>query len=306
MVPEFMAKDAPLASMTTFGIGGPADWLARPSTRGELSLTAEAAAEKGLPLLALGGGSNLLIADSGVRAVVARLDGAGEFARIEQDPDDELLWRAGAAAPLAALVAATVRKGVSGLEALAGIPGRVGGAAAMNAGAWGRCVGEFVIEAELFDPARGAYRAAPGSDLGFAYRRGLPAGAIAVGFVFRFAEMIGGEAASARAKECRDRKKASQPIGRPSAGCVFKNPPGESAGALLDRAGCKGMREGGALVSGLHANFIVNEGGAGSTDVARLAARMRDAARERHGIELEPELMLWGDDPAFDALRKNI
>jgi UDP-N-acetylmuramate dehydrogenase len=306
MVPEFMAKDAPLASMTTFGIGGPADWLARPSTRDELSLAADMAAKQGLPLLVLGGGSNLLIADAGVRAVVAHLDGAGDFARIEQDRDDELLWRVGAAAPLSAFVAAMIEKGVSGLEALSGIPGRVGGAVAMNAGAWNSSVGEYVVEAEAFDPSRGAYRVVAGRDLGFSYRRSSLGGMIAVRFVFRFAEKAGSETVAARARECRDRKKAAQPIGKPSAGCVFKNPPGDSAGSLLERAGCKEMREGAALVSAVHANFIINQGGAGSADVARLAARMRAAVRERHGIDLEPELVLWGDEPEFDALKRGI
>ncbi len=301
-----MTRDAPLAPLTTFGIGGPADWLARPAAREELSMAADMAGELGLPLLPLGGGSNLLIADSGVRAVVVRLEGPGDFSRIAQDPDDDCLWHVGAAAPLAAFVAATIEKGVSGLEALAGIPGRVGGAVAMNAGAWNSCVGDFVIEADLFDPARGAFRAVPGRDLGFAYRRGGLDGMIALGFVFRFSERPGTEIAAARAKECRDRKKSAQPVDARSAGCVFKNPPGEFAGALLDRAGCKKMREGGAEVSGLHANFIVNRGGAGSADVARLAARMRDMVRERFGIELEPELLFWGDEPAFDALRKGI
>ncbi len=298
-VPEFIAENVPLAAMTSFGIGGPARWLARPGNGDELRETADFAERRGAPLLVLGGGSNLLVADAGVEAVVVRL--GGEYAAIEVARDDDLVWRAGAAASLAGLVSATAEAGVSGLETLAGIPGRVGGAVAMNAGAWGGSIGEWVEEARVFDAASG-FRAVSGRELGFSYRRSGLGRCVGLGFTFVFSGKDAPAAILGRMRECRERKKASQPLGKPSAGCVFKNPPGDSAGSLLDLAGCKGMREGAAEVSRLHANFIINQGGAGSGDVARLAARMRDAVWREFAIELEPELIVWGRDGSFAAL----
>lgn len=301
--PAFMTENVPLAAMTSFGIGGPARWLASPANRRELAGAAQFAARSGLPVLFLGGGSNLLAADAGVEAVVVRLNSDGDFGRIDIDPDDELTWRVGAAVPLASLVSATAREGVPGLEMMAGIPGRVGGAVAMNAGAWSGSIGDLVAEAEVFDPRDGSFRTMSARELDFSYRHSGLVGVMGLRFVFSFFGKAPEETVSGRVREYRERKKASQPLGKPSAGCVFKNPPGDSAGSLLDQAGCKDMREGGAAVSALHANFIVNQEGAGSGDVARLAARMRDAVWRKFAIELEPELVMWGEDPGFGALR---
>lgn len=301
--PELLTENVPLAAMTSFGIGGPARWLACPSNRDELARTADFAASADLPLLCLGGGSNLLVSDAGVDAVVIRLRGEGDFTRIDIDPDDELVWRVGAAVPLSTLVSAAVDAGVSGLEMMAGIPGRVGGAVAMNAGAWSGSMGDLVAEAEVFDLSGGGFRVLTARELGFSYRRSNLGGMIGLRFVLNFSGKAQSETIAGRVREYRERKKASQPLGKPSAGCVFKNPPGDSAGSLLDQAGCKEMSEGAAAVSSLHANFIVNRGGAGSGDVARLAARMREAVWRKFSIALEPELVMWGEDAGFDALR---
>lgn len=300
-VPAFIQPDISLAPVTSFGIGGPARWLAKPGNRDELAETVAFAKQRELPILVLGGGSNLLVADAGVEAVVVRLE--GEFSQISVARDDELIWRAGAAVPLALFLTTTAEAGVSGLEMLAGIPGRVGGAVAMNAGAWSGCIGEYVEEAEVYDFSSGEFRTLSSRELGFSYRRSAVGRFLALGFTFVFSGMAEPEAIFGRMREYRERKKASQPLGKPSAGCVFKNPAGDSAGSLLDQAGCKGMREGAAEVSGLHANFIVNQGGAGSGDVARLAVRMREAVWRKFELELEPELILWGEDEVFSALR---
>lgn len=295
--PSWIEENVPLAPMTTFGIGGPARWFAAPADMGQLRESLAFAGDAGLPVLVFGGGSNLLVADAGVRAVVIRL-ADGVFSRIERVDGDELTWRVGAAAPLPQLVAATIDAGVAGLETMAGIPGRVGGAVAMNAGGVECGIGEYVSEADICD-ADGAVRSLSGMELGFAYRRSDIQGRLAVSFVMNFSVMGDPESLRDRFRELRERKRATQPLGGSSAGCVFKNPQGDSAGALLDLAGCKGMREGGAEVSTLHANFILNLGGAESGDVARLACRMRNMVWEKHGVDLRPELVLWGDDPAF-------
>lgn len=299
--PAFIQENVPLAGMTTFGIGGPARYFSQPSSRDEVAETLAFAKRQGLTVLALGGGSNILAADSGVQAVVVKL-AAGEFSAVEAMEDDELVWRVGAAAPLQSLVQATTQRGVQGLETLAGIPGRVGGAVAMNSGGGGEPIGSYVETAEVYDLASGAYRVLTGSELVFSYRRSNIKGMLAVAFTLVFSERADAEQLAARMRECRERKKAGQPLAVPSAGCVFKNPANDSAGSLLDLAGCKVMREGGAQVSGLHANFIVNHGHASSGDVARLAGRMRDAVYRHNGVVLEPEIMVWGDEPAFAEL----
>lgn len=301
--PAFIEANVRLAAMTTFGIGGPARWLARPADCEQVEESLAFAKHEGLPVLMLGGGSNVLVADAGVEAVVIRL-GQGGFSRVEMLDGDPLRWRVGAAAGLQTLVRTTVERGVRGLEPLAGIPGRVGGAVAMNCGGGDDAIGDFVRSAEVYDAATGMRTELTGASLDFSYRHSGVMGRLAVGFTLEFSERGDPGQLADRMREFRERKKAGQPLMVPSAGCMFKNPPGDAAGALLDAAGCKLMREGGAEVSGLHANFIINQANASSGDVARLAARMRDAVYRRGGVTLESEIILWGDDPAFDELRR--
>lgn len=299
-LPGHIAENVPLAPLTTFRAGGPARFLSRPADEGEVAEAIAFARARSLPVLVLGGGSNLLVADGGVEAVVVALSDAGEFGKINIGEDG--LWRVGAAVSLSALVAATVREGRAGLCALSGIPGRVGGAVAMNAGggADAPSMGDVVREALAYALDGGRRVFAPS----FAYRRSDLGGMIALSFLLRFSGTEEPERLAASARAFREHKAATQPLGLPSAGCVFRNPPGASAGKLLDGAGCKGMAEGGARVSERHANFIVAGGGAKSGDIARLAARMRERVRERAGVRLEPEIRLWGEDPCFDALER--
>ncbi len=300
-LPPWIRERVRLADLTTFGIGGPARWFAEPATRREVAVTLSLARELGAPVKFLGGGSNLLVADSGVAAMAVRLSPADEFGEMDMEAESPLSWRVGAAVGLQALVGGTVREGLAGLEPLAGIPGSVGGAAAMNAGGAEFGVGRFIARAEVFGPDGEARFLVPPA-LSFGYRTSSLSGVLAVELSFRFAEREDPERLLARLREYRDKKRANQPLGLPSAGCVFRNPPGDSAGRLLEAAGCKGMRQGGAEVSRVHANFIVNRGGASARDVATLALRMREAVVAASGIGLEPEIALWGDDPAFARL----
>lgn len=304
--PACVRENVPLSSLTTFRLGGPARWLAEPATREEVREVFAFARGRGLPVGLLGGGSNLLAADAGVEAVALRLSSAGEFGAMIRQPDDSALWRVGAAVGLGALVGATVRVGVAGLETWAGIPGTVGGAAFMNAGGSGEGIGRVIRAAEIIEPD-GRERRLEAEELAFGYRRsalsGCWAGCAAIAVEFSLPDRGEPETLLNGMRACRERKAASQPLEWPSAGCVFRNPAGQSAGALLDRAGCKGLREGGAEVSDRHANFIINRGGATARDVAVLAGRMRRMAAEAFGIFLTPEITLWGEESAFEALR---
>lgn len=293
-VPAFITENAPLAGLTTFRVGGAARYLARPANGEDVAAAFDFAARRSLPVLVLGGGSNLLIADDGVEAVVLRLSAEGEFGAIEAEAPG--LWRVGAAAPLPALVAETIRRGRAGLESFAGIPGRAGGAAAMNAGSATIGIGTFVQEATVCSPD-GARAVLDAAALGFSYRHSelRQGGRVALSFKMCFPDTAEPEALERAAREFRGKKRAAQPLDAPSAGCIFKNPPDARAGALLDAAGCKGMTDGGARVSGLHANFIVNDGGATAAGIARLAARMRERVRNACGVRLETEIITWGN-----------
>lgn len=285
---------------TTYGIGGPARFFAKPVTAAEVAEAYAFAREAGLPVLTLGGGSNLLVADGGVAAVVLRLR-PGDGPRIEAREDEPGVWRVDAAAPLAAVVAKAAAEGLAGVEFLAGVPGSVGGAAAMNAGGGGLGFGDLIAAARVIDGS-GTERTLERGELSFGYRSSSLSGMTVLEVAVRFAGRDDPQAVLVRTDGHRERKRATQPLGQASAGCVFRNPSDGPAGLLLDRAGCKGMREGRAEVSGVHANFIVNAGGAGSADVARLAARMRERVRQEAGVVLEPEIRFWGDDPAFGLL----
>ncbi len=302
---SLIRENVPLAGLTTFKIGGPARWFAAPADREEVRTALAFACERDIPVLVMGGGSNLLVADAGVEALVIRLDAEGEFGGIQPDwPGGGegragLAWRVGAAASLPERVGRLAREGVCGTEAFAGIPGRVGGAAAMNAGAAAGGFGQFVSAAEVADLGGNVARL-DREALNFTYRGSALPGRLALSFELRFTETGDGRELVNRAKSYLDRKRSTQPLAFPSAGCVFKNPSGtSSAGALLDWSGCKGMREGGAEVSSQHANFIINRGGASCREVVLLLSRLREVVRERHGIVLEPEIRLWGPPEAF-------
>jgi len=287
-------RDAPIK--TWFGIGGRADRLARPTNTDEL----RACLEIDPDALILGDGANMLVDDDGVDRLVIDLSAMNA---LEIDASAGLV-RAGAGVRLPALIGRTVGAGLGGLETLAGIPASIGGAAAMNAG--GR-FGDFagVVERLRVVERDGTVRTIERDAIAFGYRTGGLNGAIVTAAELRLAP---GEASDLRRRraECMSYKSASQPLSASSAGCCFKNPLLEGdvggvgaagvrapAGLLIDRAGCKGLRTGGAEVSGEHANFIVTDRSARARDVIELMDRVADAVRTAFGVSLEREVVVW-------------
>ena len=282
----------PLARHTSFRIGGPADLLVVPESVEELALVLRATAGCAARVTLLGGGSNVLVGDRGVRGVVVKL-GRG-FARVDwQEGEGGAQVRAGAAANLGRLARAAATRGLAGLEHAEGIPGTVGGALFMNAGAYGGDVAGAAIAVEGLD-AGGEPAVLPREALGFRYRgAALPPRFVvtAVRFALRREDPA---AVHRRLEEVRQRRVASQPHGRANAGSIFKNPAGDHAGRLIDVAGLKGARVGRARISERHANFIVNEGGASAEDVKGLMDLAQRVVWERSGIWLEPEVRFVG------------
>jgi len=276
----------PLARYTSFRIGGPADLLVLPDTADELAHVLATAAAFGTRLTLLGGGSNVLVGDGGMRGVVVKL-GRG-FARIDWDL---IPIRAGAAVQLGRLARAAVARGLAGLEYAEGIPGTVGGALFMNAGAYGGEVAHVVAAVEGLG-RDGRAHALPGRELVFGYRRS----ALPPGFVVTAVRLRLRRDATARERmdEVRAQRTAAQPHGKANAGSIFKNPKGDHAGRLIEIAGLKGTRAGRARVSERHANFIVNEGGARAADVKALMDVAQRVVWERSGVWLEPEVQLVG------------
>jgi len=281
----------PMSRHTTFRIGGPADVLVDVETRDELRMLLGHARERSLPVTVLGRGANVLVADEGIRGVVVRL--AGEFREIAFAGDGQTV-DAGAGTSLGRLVAETVKVELSAFTWAAGIPGTVGGAVLTNAGSWGHAMSEFV-ETLTVMKRDGSEVTVPGTEVAFDYRSArLPVpDAVVCGVTLRLTSIDGGgRDASTLKAEYQARKLRTQPLKLASAGCVFRNPPGTGAGELIDRAGLKGLRVGGAVVSAVHANYLVNEGDATAADVKRLIALVRERVKEKFDVTLEPELIL--------------
>jgi UDP-N-acetylmuramate dehydrogenase len=275
---------ASLRDYTTFRVGGPARVLARPETVQELQALLAAARDEGLPVIFLGGGSNILFDDAGFDGLVIKL-GSG-FAGLS---GEGALVRAGAAASSADLLNLVLARDLSGLEGLVGLPGSVGGAVRGNAGAGPEGLGQTVAGLFILD-GFGQPRSLTASELNFAYRHlsGLPEKAVILGVEFALTPRPAGEI-RARLEEFRERRRL-QPLGGRSAGCVFKNPSSFSAGRLIDECGLKGKRIGGARVSESHANFILAEEGATAADILALIDHVRQGVLAHHGLTLELEL----------------
>jgi UDP-N-acetylenolpyruvoylglucosamine reductase len=290
--PPGIQRDYPLARLTTIRTGGPAELFARAGSLQELERLLAWAAAQGVEVGVVGSGSNLLIADAGVRGLILKLD--KELSKIELDGTRV---ECGGGARLPAVSARAAQAGLRGLEFGVNIPGTVGGAVRMNANAYG---GELARVLEWVDvaSASGSDRRAP-ADLGFSYRRSsLGPGEVVAGASFLL-ERSEPEEVKATLADMRARRKAAQPGGIKTFGSTFKNPDdpraeGRTAGQLLDAAGCRGLRIGGAGFSDKHANFIVNHGDATTADVVAVMAEGRRCVRERFGVELEPEVQALG------------
>jgi UDP-N-acetylmuramate dehydrogenase len=279
----------PLAELTSFRIGGPADLFVNVEDEGELMHAKAAAYRASVPCFCLGAGTNLLVSDRGMRGLVVRLgDGFGQI-KIE---DTKVV--AGAGAAFGALVEAVVDRGLEGLEFGEGIPGTVGGGLVMNAGAFGGEIAKVVTLVHGVTEA-GEAIALTKDDVKFAYRRTeLPNHFIITRVDFELAHGDR-ERLMTRVAELKAKRASRQPRGVPNAGSIFKNPPGNFAGKLLEGAGLKGTRLGGAAFSDQHANFIVNLGGAQAAEVLALIDIARTKVKEQSGVLLEPEVRLVGD-----------
>jgi UDP-N-acetylmuramate dehydrogenase len=280
----------PLASRTSFGIGGPADFFLEPGKAEGIEKVLNGAHERGIPYFLLGAGTNLLIADAGIEGLVVRV-----VTREHRIDGTRITAAAGLKMMRLARIAADAN--LRGFEFAIGVPGSVGGAVYQNAGCWGKEMSEVLVEARGFMPASAEKKWTP-ADLKFGYRTSaLREGALKGGFLVEATIQLkrgdGEEAKAEMAKLARERNE-TQPIKTKNCGSVFKNPPGDSAGRLVQAAGLKGLREGKAVISGLHGNFIVNEGGATAKDVAKLIERAQAEVKRRFNAELEPEVELVG------------
>ena len=286
--------DAPMTQHTTLRVGGNADVLCKAQTLDDLCRILPWLVREEIPYLVIGRGSNLLVGDGGIRGVVILLSGA--FGRVEgrdQGPDGSDIL-AGAGLSIADLLIWCRRRGLTGLEFLAGIPGTVGGAVAMNAGAFGDEIGAWVREVRFVDP-QGEIHVLDRSRLRFSYRAfNMETGGVISQVAFRM-DLATEKRVLERISGCLKRRKASQPLEYPSAGSVFRNPAADYAGRLIEQAGLKGKRIGGAMISNKHANFIVNMGGATADDILSLIDAAREAVVRTAGITLELEIRVVGD-----------
>lgn len=281
-----------LAKHTSFKIGGPADAWIVVETAQELADLFALGAAANAPITTLGSGTNVLVSDRGVRGLVVHLGRGFHFVDWTID-GDEAKVRAGASVPFKKLVYDTIERDFEGLEFGEGIPGSLGGGLTMNAGAFGGEIGR-VVEALEGVAAEGRIEELPRAELTFQYRRlDLPRGWVITAVLLKLRRGDRAEL-DRRVATARDKRKKSQPVGFPNAGSIFKNLPGTFAGRLLEEAGVKGLERGRARVSDLHANFIVNCGGATAADVRGLMEEMRERVFARSGVRLEPEVKLVG------------
>ncbi len=282
--------DVPMARHTSLRVGGPAEALATPADRGELAALLHACSEHGLPHHVLGSGFNTLVLDGGLAGVAISLR---RFRRLEERPG--FLLRAEAGVSHSQVTRLCVRRGWTGLEFAAGIPGTVGGWISMNAGIPDRELVDVVREIEVVSPT-GRHRShIAGPSLHFGYRalRGLAPGSVVVSALLAVQRSTPA-AVKAEVDRLLARRQQTQPINVPSCGSVFRNPPGDHAGRLIEISGLKGCRIGGAEISSIHANFIANTGGARASDVLELIGRAQSEVERRHGVRLELEVKIMG------------
>jgi UDP-N-acetylmuramate dehydrogenase len=296
---QSVRRNAPLAPLTTFKVGGPADWLIDVHDAAAVEPVIAIAREASVPLTILGGGSNVLVSDAGVRGIVLRVHG-GDVQQI-----DRSTIRADAGVTINGLVRWTVGRGVAGLEAWAGTPGTVGGAIYGNAHFKGRLISELIVRVRTLD-SEGAIHDVPQREMEFAYDYSRLHRTHEVVLSAEFLVSHGEPSVlRASARESLAFRKRTQPLESSSAGCIFQNPDPTrdrvpegipaSAGALVDRAGLKGARQGSARVSTTHANFIVNEGGATARDIQILIERCKSEVQSKFGVALRDEIVYLGE-----------
>ena len=282
-----LRPSVPLSKKTSLGIGGTTDQLLLRKFE-TIPDVMHLLADEDIPHRFLGGGTNVLIADGELPYVVLHLPTSQPGMRVEGNAA-----YVEAAADLGGMVTFCAKRDLGGMEGLIGVPGSVGGALRMNAGAYGTQIGSYVREVELYRASTGKLETLRGDDIRFDYRHTsfapddvmlrvkleLPSKP--------YKEILAG------IKICNEKRRASQPLNQKSAGCIFKNPPGGSAGRMIDELGLKGHRAGDAMVSDRHANFFINAGKASCADMLRLIDDVRERVRSKYGVELENEVILW-------------
>jgi len=285
-----VTEDEPLATRTSFGIGGPAEFFVESGRVETIEKMLTGCLEREIPYTLLGAGTNLLIADKGIEGLVIRV--VNREHRIEGTR-----VTAGAGLKMMRLARIVADAGLRSFEFAIGVPGTVGGAVYQNAGCWGKEMSEVLVDVCGFVPGAGQQKWDPKKlQLGYrtsALREGALKGALVIEATVHLERGDGEEAKRLMAKLTAERNE-TQPIKTKNCGSVFKNPPGDSAGRLVQAAGLKGLRQGKAAVSTLHGNFIVNEGGATARDVATLIQRIQAEVKRRFNAELEPEVELVG------------
>jgi len=291
LVTEPPKFNEPMRHHTTLRVGGPADALVTVHTLDELQKVVQFALERDLPILVLGEGSNLIVKDGGIRGIVLRL--SGELTRINFDTQE---IEVGSGTYLPHLLVKAAQRGLSGLECCTGVPGTVGGALISNAGTAEEFIGDKVTRVTVLTH-EGVLRTVEKDELRFSYRSSnlKELGLVIVSAVFNLSHDEPKAIMERIHRRWRYRWE-TQPVNMPCAGCIFKNPPGDRAGRLLDAAGMKGVRIGDAQVSTVHANFIVNLGNAKAKDVLALAELMRETVKAKFGITLEYEVQIVGED----------
>jgi len=282
-------RDEPMSRHTSFRIGGPADIMVFPKTSEELLGVWKLCRENGVPIHVLGDGANVLVADAGIRGVVVftnKMDGC------EILPDERV--RAAAGTRLSALAVAACEASLAGLEFASGIPGTIGGAICMNAGAYGHDISEFIESVTLFCDGAGVVVKSC-AEMGFGYRKSIVQSGemLVLDAVFKLSR---GDSAKIREeiKDLNARRRKTQPLEHHSAGSFFKRPEGHFAGKLIEDSGMKGFSIGDAWVSEKHAGFVVNKGTASAADVLELMRRVQDTVFEKFGVHLEPEVRILG------------
>jgi UDP-N-acetylmuramate dehydrogenase len=284
---EIITENAPLAPFTWYRIGGPAKYLVQPRSVEELVEAARRCSENEIPIYVLGLGANLLVADEGVEGAVFRLD--QEFWRMVKITGSKL--EVGAGADMQKLLLRTVRAGLAGIECLAGIPGTIGGGIRMNAGGKFGDIGALVQSVQVMD-SNGEIFERTKDDLVFEYRSTNISAPFILSATLELEE-DDPERIMRKTKEIWMYKRNTQPLNTKNCGCIFKNPRGLSAGALIDQAGLKGMRVGGAEVSEKHANFVIAHAGCRADDVMKLVKVIREKVWEKNQIHLESEVKIW-------------
>lgn len=277
----------PLSGHTWLKIGGPADVFLVPDTKEDVLRAVSFCTEEGIPYTILGSGSNVLVGDDGIRGAVIAIHKTLDYLHVDGD-----VVRAGAGVNVPKLVVDLLKHGFTGMEGLGGIPGSLGGAIIMNAGAYGTEIFEFVTDVELIRSGNAVTLTR--DQIFFTYRGTDLTNDIILEVGFRF-ERGDVDAAKERRKVLLAKRKDSQPLDRPNAGSIFKNPPGDYAGRLIEASGLKGTRVGNAVVSEKHANFLVNDGEATARDMMGLIELVRSRVRADHGVELELEVKLLGE-----------